>query len=129
MNDFTPFLVYAAGAVAVVGAMLGLSYVLGQRHRERATGEAYESGILTTGDARVRFNARFYLVAMLFVVFDLESIFLYAWAVAARELGWPGYRAILVFSVILLLALAYIWRMGGLNFGPEPGRYRDRIGQ
>ncbi len=122
MNDFRPFLVYAAGAVLVVGAMLGLSYILGQRHHDRATGEVYESGILTTGDARVRFNARFYLVAMLFVVFDLESIFLYAWSVAARELGWPGYLAILVFSLILLLALAYVWRMGGLRFGPEGGR-------
>ncbi len=129
MNDFRSFLIYAAGAAVVVGAMVGVSYILGQRHRDRATGEAYESGILVTGDARVRFNARFYLVAMLFVVFDLESIFLYAWSVAAREAGWPGYRAILVFSVILLLALAYVWRMGGLNFGPEPGRHRGGIGR
>jgi NADH-quinone oxidoreductase subunit A len=122
MTDFRPFLIYLLGVLATVGAMLGLSYVLGQRHTDRATGEIYESGILTTGDARIRFHARFYLVAMIFVAFDLESVFLYTWAVGARELGWPGYYAILLFSAILLIALAHIWRMGGLDFGPAPHR-------
>ena len=117
------FLVYVAGVLLTVGAMLGLSYVLGQRHMDRATGKPYESGIVITGTARVRFYARFYVVAMIFVVFDLESVFLFSWSVAAKELGWPGYFAILLFSAILLVALAYVWRMGGLDFGPRFRRF------
>ena len=124
MTDFRPFLVYVIGVAVNVGAMLGLSYVLGQRHKDRATDEVYESGVLATGSARVRYYARFYLVAMIFVVFDLESIFLFAWAVAAKELGWTGYYAILFFSFVLLVALAYVWRMGGLEFGPRFDRAR-----
>jgi NADH-quinone oxidoreductase subunit A len=120
---YWPFIAYVAGVVAIVSAMLGLSYILGQRHAERATSEPYESGILITGSARVRYYARFYIVAMIFVVFDLESVYLFSWSVAAKELGWSGYYTILVFSAILLVALAYIWRMGGLDFGPRFRRF------
>ena len=67
--------------------MLGLSYVLGQHHKEHATDDPYEGGILSAGSARIRFSAQFYLVAMLFVIFDVETIFIFAWAIAFRELG------------------------------------------
>lgn len=123
MTDYRPFIAYLIGVLALVGAMLGLSYILGQRHAERATSEPYESGILITGSAKVRYYARFYIVAVIFVVFDLESIFLFSWSVAAKELGWPGYYATLLFSAILLVALAYLWRMGGLDFGPRFRRF------
>jgi len=75
--------------------MLG-SYVLGQRHQGLGVGTPYESGILPEGSARVRFSARVYLIAMFFVVFDLEAVFLFAWAVAAREAGWPGYWEVVI---------------------------------
>ncbi|HEY0609561.1 MAG TPA: NADH-quinone oxidoreductase subunit A, partial [Chitinophaga sp.] len=65
-----PFLVFGAIVLVLISAILGLSYVLGQRHKDRATGEAYESGILSTGSARLRFPSQFYLIAMLFVIFD-----------------------------------------------------------
>ncbi|HEV2500072.1 MAG TPA: NADH-quinone oxidoreductase subunit A [Terriglobia bacterium] len=97
--------------------MLGLSYVLGERHSERATGAPYESGIVSEGSAHVRFSARFYLVAMFFVVFDLEAVFIFAWAVSAKETGWPGYFEVLVFVGILVATLIYLWRLGALDFG------------
>ena len=112
-----PLLVYAAAIVLIVAAMIGLSAVLGQRHRERATGEPYESGIVSTGTARVRFDIKFYLIAVFFLIFDLEAAFLYAWAVAVRETGWPGYAEVLVFVGVLTAALAYLWRLGALDWG------------
>ena len=112
--------VYGCAVLALVAAMIGGSYVLGQHHVTRATIQPFESGILPTMDARLQFPIQFYLVAMLFVVFDLESVFIYAWAVALRPAGWNGYRAMLAFIVILLAALAYLWRIGALEWGPKP---------
>ena len=111
--------VYACGILALVAVMIGGSYVLGQRHVARATVQPFESGILPTEDARLQFPIQFYLVAMLFVVFDLESVFIYAWAIALRPAGWNGYCAMLAFIVILLAALAYLWRIGALEWGPK----------
>ena len=119
-----PFIVYFIAVAALVTAMIAVSHVLGQRHRERATGEPYESGIASTGSAHVRFDVRFYLVAMFFVIFDLEAIFIFAWAVAARELGWAGYFEILVFIGVLAAALIYLWRLGALEWGPAKSRVR-----
>lgn len=99
--------------------MLVLSYLLGQRHRDSATGSPFESGIVSEGSARVRLSAKFYLVAMFFVIFDLEAVFLFAWAVAARELGWTGYFEILVFVGVLVAALIYLWRIGALDWAPR----------
>ena len=99
--------------------MLGLSYVLGQRHKERATDEPYEGGILSAGSARIRFSSQFYLVAMLFVIFDVETIFIFSWAIAFRELGWYGYAGVMVFLILLLVVLIYEWRAGALDFGPD----------
>jgi NADH-quinone oxidoreductase subunit A len=107
---------YFLAVVAMVIAILVLSYFLGQRHRERATGEFYESGIKSEGTARVRLSARFYLVAMFFVIFDLEAVFVFAWAIAARELGWPGYWEVVIFVGLLVLALAYLWKLGALDW-------------
>ena len=120
--ELLSFAIYVCGSLAIVGAMVGLSYVLGQRHAERATGEPYESGILATGSARLRISARFYLIAMFFVIFDLEAVFLFAWAIAVTEVGWTGFVEVSLFVAILLLALAYLWRSGALDFGRETRR-------
>jgi NADH-quinone oxidoreductase subunit A len=117
--------VYAALVVLSVAGMLFLSFLLGQRHRERSTGQPYESGMVPTGTARIRFDIKFYLVAMLFVIFDLEAVFIFAWAVAVRELGWAGYIEILVFVVVLFAALVYLWREGALDWGT--GMQRARV--
>ncbi len=101
----------------LVVAMLGLSYVLGQRHSDPATGTPYEGGIVSEGSARLRFPAEFYLVAVFFVIFDLETVFLFAWALEGRALGWTGYVEALVFTGVLMLALAYLWGVGALDWG------------
>ena len=112
-----PLAVYVAIVGMLVVAMLSLSFVLGERHQDRATGSPYESGILSEGSARVRFSAKFYLVAMFFVIFDLEAVFLFAWAVAVRETGWTGYAEVLLFIMVLFVTLAYLWRVGALDWG------------
>jgi len=114
--------VYGLLVILLVTGIIGLSALLGERHRERATGEPYESGIVSTGSARVRLSVTFYLVAMCFVIFDLEAVYLFAWAVAARELGWTGYAEVLVFVGVLLAALVYLWRRGALDWSPGAGR-------
>jgi NADH-quinone oxidoreductase subunit A len=114
-----PLFLYGLIVLSLVGAMLGISYVLGQRHQERATGEPYEGGILSAGSARIRFSSQFYLVAMLFVIFDVETIFLFSWAIAFRELGWYGYAGMIVFLILLVVVLIYEWRAGALDFGPD----------
>jgi NADH-quinone oxidoreductase subunit A len=114
--NFWPLAVYTILVGLLVMAMLSMSFVLGQRHHDRATGSPYESGILSEGSARVRFSAKFYLIAMFFVIFDLEAVFLFAWAVAVRETGWAGYAEALLFIMILLATLAYLWRVGALDW-------------
>ncbi len=111
--------VYGAIVLSLVGIILGLSYILGQRHHQRATGEPYEGGILSTGSARIRFSSQFYLVAMLFVIFDVETVFILSWAIAFRELGWYGYAGVAVFMLMLVVVLVYEWRNGALDFGPD----------
>jgi NADH-quinone oxidoreductase subunit A len=117
-----PLAIYSVTVVIIVAVMLTLSYVLGEKHRQRTTGEPYESGMPPTGSARLRFDVKFYLVATFFVVFDLEAVFLFAWAVAARELGWAGYVEVAVFIGVLLAALVYLWRIGALEWGSKPRR-------
>ena len=114
-----PLLLYGAIVLSLVLAMLGVSYVLGQRHSERATAEPYEGGILSTGSARMRFSSQFYMIAMLFVIFDVETIFIVSWAIAFRELGWYGYVGVLIFIILLVVVLIYEWRNGALDFGPD----------
>ncbi|MCL4534702.1 MAG: NADH-quinone oxidoreductase subunit A [Bacteroidetes bacterium] len=122
-----PLVVYFAAIIVIVVGMIGLSYVLGEHHRGEARGRPYESGIVSTGTGRSPINIKFYLVAMFFVIFDLESVFIIAWAVAVRELSWTGYVEVLVFIGILVATLAYLWRLGALDWGtlrrrrPPPG--------
>ena len=99
--------------------MIGFSMLLGERHKERTTGEPYESGVAPTGSAQIRFNANFYLIAVFFVIFDLETLFIISWAVAVRELGWTGYIEIVIFIGILFVALIYLWGVGGLEIRPK----------
>jgi NADH-quinone oxidoreductase subunit A len=111
-----PLVVYSVAVIFLVAAMLGLSYVLGERHMDPATGEPYESGIVPTGSARLRLSAGFYLVALFFVIFDLEAVYLFGWAIAFQALGWRGYVEALVFIGILVAALVYLWLQGALDW-------------
>ncbi|HUZ18664.1 MAG TPA: NADH-quinone oxidoreductase subunit A [Spirochaetia bacterium] len=107
---------YFIFVVALVVFMLGLSYFLGQRHSDTATDQPYESGIVSTGTARLRVNIQFYLVAVVFLIFDLESAFILAWAIAFKQLGWAGFTEIVVFIGLLGAALIYLWRVGALDW-------------
>ncbi|KOH43715.1 NADH-quinone oxidoreductase subunit A [Sunxiuqinia dokdonensis] len=117
-----PFLLYGISVVLLVAGILSVSYFLGERHKEHATDEAFESGITATGTSRLRFPVHFYVIAMFFVIFDLEVAFIISWAIAIRETGWSGYLAILVFAVVLLVVLIYEWKSGALDFGPSGKR-------
>ena len=113
-------LLYTIMVLGLCAVMLGLSSLLGERtRRTRATDEPYESGIIATGGSRFRMSSQFYLVAMFFVIFDLEAVFIFAWAVSAREAGWPGLIEIGVFIGILVAALLYLWRRGARDWGPR----------
>jgi NADH-quinone oxidoreductase subunit A len=111
---------YFAFVLALVTATLVVSYLLGSRHSEPATGQPYEGGIVSEGSAHVRFSVRYYLIAAFFVVFDLEAVFLFAWAVAARELGWAGYCEVVLFVGVLLVSLIYLWKVGALDWARKP---------
>jgi NADH-quinone oxidoreductase subunit A len=116
-----PLAVYFAAVLGLVVSMVAVSFVLGPRQPERVSEEPYESGIVPTGSARLRFSAHFYLIAMLFVIFDLEAVFIFAWAIAVRELGWFGYVGLLIFVGILVAALVYEWRLGALDWRSREG--------
>ncbi len=97
--------------------MLTLASVLGPKHKSVTKQLPFECGSVSVGDVRhSRFNVRFYLVAMLFILFDIEVIFMYPWALVLEDLGWSGYFAMLSFVVILLGGLVYVWRKGVLDW-------------
>lgn len=121
-----PLGAYVLGVLALIVLMLAASWLLGARSEtadrpKRGRDEPFESGIVSLGFGRFRISAHFYVVAMLFVLFDLEVVYLIAWAVAWEELGWQGYWGVVVFAGILFAGLAYEWRVGALDWGP-PGR-------
>jgi NADH-quinone oxidoreductase subunit A len=119
-----PLVAYFVLVLILVTATLVVSYLLGPRHSEPATKEPYEGGIVSEGSSRVRFSVRYYMVAMFFVVFDLEAVFLFAWAGAARELGWIGYCEVVLFVGVLGAALVYLLRVGALDWARKPHRSR-----
>jgi NADH-quinone oxidoreductase subunit A len=113
---YFPVLLQVAIAMAIAALMLGLSFVLGKRVRNRVKDMPYESGIVPTGDARHRFSVKFYLVGMLFILFDIEAIFLYPWAVVYRELKMFAFVEMLVFILLILCGFFYIWKKGALDW-------------
>jgi NADH-quinone oxidoreductase subunit A len=119
-----PLVVYFGFVIFLVSVVLIASHLLGPKHSEPATGEPYEGGIVSEGSARVRVSVKYYLVAMFFVVFDLEAVFLFAWAGAVRELGWAGYCEVLGFVAVLFATLIYLWKIGALNWARNPRRSR-----
>lgn len=119
-NSFEwPLLFYAGLVLIVVAGMIVLSHFLGERHKARYKHEIYESGIATTGDARLRFSSQYYIVAMFFVIFDIEAAFLIAWAISFDLTGWLGFTGGIIFIGILGAVLVYEWRIGALDYGPK----------
>jgi NADH-quinone oxidoreductase subunit A len=123
---YFPVLLQAVIAMAVAGGMLGISYLLGKKVRDAVKDMPYESGIVPTGDARQRFSVKFYLVAMLFMVFDIEAIFLYPWAVVYRELKMFAFVEMLIFIVLIFCGFFFIWKKGALDWSYSSDREGDR---
>jgi NADH-quinone oxidoreductase subunit A len=119
-NSYTelyfPVLVQALLAMGLAAGLLTVSYLLGKKVRNRVKDMPYESGIAPTGDARSRFSVKFYLVGMLFILFDIEAIFLYPWVVVYRELKMFAFVEMLVFVILILSGFFYIWKKGALDW-------------
>ncbi|AQZ33858.1 NADH-quinone oxidoreductase subunit A [Pseudomonas sp. LPH1] len=125
MSQNWAFAVFLLGVCGLLAFMLGVSSLLGSKAWGRSKNEPFESGMLPTGSARLRLSAKFYLVAMLFVIFDVEALYLFAWAVSVRESGWAGLIEATVFIAILLAGLVYLWRIGALDWAPQGRRERQ----
>jgi len=113
---YFPVLLQAVIAMALAAGLLTVSYLLGKKVRNRVKDMPYESGITPTGDARQRFSVKFYLVGMLFILFDIEAIFLYPWVVVYRDLKMLGFVEMLVFVIFILSGFFYIWKKGALDW-------------
>jgi NADH-quinone oxidoreductase subunit A len=121
---YFPILLQAGVAVLVAAALVLLSYLIGKRVRNKVKDLPYECGITPTGSARERFSVRFYLVGMLFILFDIEAIFLYPWAVIYRELKLFAFVEMLIFIVLILAGYFYIWKKGALDWSQKPANER-----
>ena len=120
------FAVYVIGAICICLTMIGVAALLGGRAYGRAKNRPFESGIDSVGTARLRFSAKFYLVAMFFVIFDVEALYLFAWSVSVRESGWVGFIEATIFITLLLVGLIYLWRIGALDWAPKKRVLTDK---
>jgi len=116
LESYVPLLIFVLIVLGLVGALVTLSFVLGPSKPYKTKLAPYESGIIPDTPAHRRMSVRFYLTAMLFIIFDVEAVFFYPWAVLLRQLKWFGLIEMGVFVGILLVALAHIWRKGGLEW-------------
>lgn len=114
--DLWPLVVYTVIVVGLIVALLVVSTFLGQKRKDHATHDVYESGILSVGSANLKLSVPFYLTAILFIIFDLEAAFLFAWAISIREAGWLGFVEVFIFIFILIAGLLYLWRTGALEW-------------
>lgn len=119
--DYVSIGLYSAMVFVVLGALMFLATWLGKRHPNPVKDSPYESGVNPAGSARLKFPVQFYLVAIFFIVFDLEAVFIYSWAVAFDLLGWPGFIYITFFITALAAGLVYVWKKKGLEWGPRGG--------
>lgn len=113
---YFPILLFLVVAIIVACAAVGLSFLVGKQKPDTEKNSAYECGFAAFSDARHRFDVRFYLVAILYIIFDLEVVFLFPWALSLGELGWPGFWAVMIFLGVLTVGFAYEWKKGALEW-------------
>ena len=113
-----PVAVYGVFVVLLVAAIVVISFVAGQRHKSHNRDVPYESGIEPTGSAQVTYGASYYLIAVFYLVFDVEAAIILGWVVAFHELGWQGYAVAMLFILTLVLGLVYVWKLGALDWNP-----------
>jgi len=116
MNPYLPLLFILVAVVAIASVMVTLSRFLGPYKPDPKKLAPYECGMTPIGGARVRFSVKFYLIAMLFILFDVEAIFLYPWAVVHRQLGWFGLIEMGIFMLILVVGYVYLWKRGAFEW-------------
>ncbi len=116
-------MIYGVAVLLIVAVLLFISSWLGEKKKSTEKLRPYESGIIPTGSARLRYPIPFFLIAVFFLIFDVEGAYIFSWAISCDELGWSGWLQISFFIIMLLLGLVYIWRKGGLDWGPT--RTRD----
>lgn len=116
--DFS-LIIYGIIVLGLVAVLLFISAWLGEKKANPEKLKPYESGIIPTGTARLRYPIPFFLIAIFFLIFDVEGAYIFSWAVACKRLGWSGWLQISFFIFVLLLGLVYIWRKGGLDWGPS----------
>ena len=116
LYSYAPLLIHLLIAVALAGMLTAVSVLIGWRRPSRVKQEPYECGVPPTGDAREPFSVRFYLVAMVFILFDVEVIFLYPWAYVFRSLRWYGFAEMMIYIAILLVGYLYLWKKGALDW-------------
>ncbi|MBZ5549532.1 MAG: NADH-quinone oxidoreductase subunit A [Acidobacteriia bacterium] len=122
---YLPLLLHFGIATVIAGAIVTLSWLIGQHKPNRAKLSPYECGVPPIGDARERFSVKFYMVAMLFILFDVEAVFLYPWAIILRELKMFGFWEMIVYIAIFLVGLFYVWKKGVLDWGLRSARRGD----
>ncbi len=118
-ESYFPVLVQIVIALALAAGLIGISALLGKRAKSPLKDTPYESGMAPTGSAKERFSVKFYLVAMVFILFDIEAIFLYPWAVVYRQLKMFGFFEMLLFIVLVLVGFYYVWKKGALDWSAE----------
>jgi len=126
-TEFWSIAAYLGGIGFLLFVMLFIPQWLGGKAWGRAKNDPFESGVVSQGSARLRLSAKFYLVAMLFVIFDVEALYLYAWSVSVRESGWVGFAEAVLFIAILLAGLVYLIRIGGLDWAPAQRHRRAEL--
>src|SRR5881398_3269075 len=113
---YLPLLIHFLLAGALACAIVLLSWLIGYRRPTRAKLSPYECGMIPVGDARQRFSVKFYLVGMLFILFDVEAVFLYPWAVVYQSLKWLGFIEMFLYIIVLFAGYVYIWKKGALDW-------------
>ena len=122
---YFPVLLQGLIAMTIAGALLLISFLLGKKVRNRVKDLPYECGITPTGSARERFSVKFYLVGMLFIVFDIEAVFLYPWVVVYRQFKMAAFVEMLIFIALVFAGFLYVWKKGALDWsGDDPSSAR-----
>ncbi len=126
-EQWLPILLQAALAFVIACALVGLSFLIGRKVKNRVKDMPYECGIAPTGDARDRFSVKFYLVAMLFILFDIEAIFLYPWAVVYKQLKMFAFVEMLAFVILIMAGFFFVWKKGVLDWASNDPEARPPV--
>ncbi|MCC6365408.1 MAG: NADH-quinone oxidoreductase subunit A [Bryobacterales bacterium] len=126
-ESYFPILLQAVLGCVVAAALVGMAFLLGKRVKNKVKDTPYECGVIPVGTAKERFSVKFYLVAMVFILFDIEAIFLYPWVVVYRDLKMFAFIEMVIFIALILCGFFYIWKKGVLSWAEEEWHYGSRM--